>query len=271
MSRPQVVVLALASASVCGFLAWLSGRAPVNANIARIASTPVTLTSDFSDRESDGMPDAVELDTQQDQEAFRRWFTFLAEAQFFQGASSRPVEINDCAALIRYAYREALRAHDSGWANEAKLPLLLGLASVEKYQYPHTSLGASLFRVRPGSFGPSDRTDGTFSQFADAQTLQRLNSHFVSRDLDRASPGDLLFFRHESADLPFHGMIYLGASQLQHDGQRYLVYHTGPDGNDPGEVRRPSVEELMHHPNPLWRPVAGNPTFLGVYRWNILP
>ena len=28
-------------------------------------------------------------------------------------------EADDCAALIRYAYREALRAHDTGWANGA--------------------------------------------------------------------------------------------------------------------------------------------------------
>lgn len=206
------------------------------------------------------MPDAVELDTMQDDQAFRRWFTFLAEAQFFQSAAARPVEINDCAALIRYAYREALRAHDSGWANEVRLPVLLGLPSVEKYKYPHTPLGASLFRIK----------DGTFSQFADAQTIQRFNSHFVSRDLNRASPGDLLFFRHESADLPFHGMIYLGSSMLQHDSEQYLVYHTGPNADGPGEIRRPSINDLMHHPNPQWRPLAGNPTFLGIYRWNIL-
>ena len=32
----------------------------------------------------------------------------LAEAQYFQPPAARPPEINDCAALIRYAYREAL-------------------------------------------------------------------------------------------------------------------------------------------------------------------
>jgi len=26
----------------------------------------------------------------------------------------------------------------------------------------------------------------------------------------------------------------------------------------------------MRHPSPRWRPQAGNPNFLGVYRWNIL-
>ena len=244
MSRPHIATFAVVLVTGIAFVLRAAEKSP-----------PLT------DRDSDGMPDAVELDTAQDQQAFRRWFTFLAEAQFFQEPSARPAEIKDCAALIRYAYREALRAHDSAWANEAGLPIVLGLPPVEKYRYPRTPLGASLFRVK----------DGTFSQFADAQTLQRFNSHFVSKNLDRALPGDVLFFRHESAGMPFHGMIYVGPSMLQHDSKQYLVYHTGPDGKDPGEIRRPSVDELMRHPNPQWRPLAGNPTFLGVYRWNILP
>jgi uncharacterized protein len=230
----------------------------------------LTLRPDWSDRENDGTPDALRLDTDEDRRAFRRWFAFLSEVQFFQEPSRMPVEINDCAALIRYAYREALRQHDAQWARDAKLPLLLSIKSVAKYQYPHTMLGASLFRVRRGPLTPADAMNGAFAQFADAKTLQTMNTHFVTRDLNHAEPGDLLFFRHESADMPFHGMVYLGRSQMRDDGQRYVIYHTGPDGADPGEIRRPSVDELSAHPNPGWRPLAGNPTFLGVYRWNIL-
>jgi uncharacterized protein YfaT (DUF1175 family) len=70
--------------------------------------------------------------------------------------------------------------------------------------------------------------------------------------------------------MPFHAMVYLGPSQFEPGPQRYIVYHTGPDGKDPGEIRRPSTAELMRHPKPQWRPVSGNPYFLGVYRWNIL-
>ena len=66
---------------------------------------------------------------------------FLAETQFFQPAERRPAEIVDCAALIRYAYREALRAHDGRWATDAHLPLVPGIASPAKYQYPFTPLG----------------------------------------------------------------------------------------------------------------------------------
>jgi uncharacterized protein YfaT (DUF1175 family) len=65
-------------------------------------------------------------------------------------------------------------------------------------------------------------------------------------------------------------MIYLGESSIQNDGRRYVLYHTGPSGSDPGEIRRLTVEELMRFPQPEWRPVAANPSFLGVSRWNIL-
>ena len=65
-------------------------------------------------------------------------------------------------------------------------------------------------------------------------------------------------------------MIYLGESKIRPDGHRYLLYHTGPTGADPGELRRPTVEELMRFPQPEWRPETSNPSFLGVFRWNIL-
>ena len=176
----------------------------------------------------------------------------------------------DCAALIRYAYREALRAHGGTWAADAHLPLVPPFESVGRYQYPYTPLGAALFRVRDGSYRASDLADGAFAQFADAQTLQRFNAHYVSRDLARAVAGDLLFFRHESVHMPFHGMIYLGASQIAKGGARYVVYHTGPDGSEPGEIRRLSLPELLGFPEPQWRPLIDNRNFLGVYRWNIL-
>jgi len=48
------------------------------------------------------------------------------------------------------------------------------------------------------------------------------------------------------------------------------VYLTCPDGADPGEIRRPSLQELLRHPEPQWRPAGTNRNFLGVYRWNIL-
>jgi uncharacterized protein len=160
----------------------------------------------------------------------------------------------DCAALIRYAYREALRNHDSTWAAGAHLPVILPYPSVTKYQYPHTPTGPSLFRV--------DET--SYAQFADVKTLKRFNTRFVSRDVKRAQPGDLLFYRNNDG---FHSMIFIGTSHFSPPGIAYVVYHTGPKQ---GEIRRPSLPELLHHPEDQWRPLESNSTFLGVFRWNIL-
>jgi uncharacterized protein YfaT (DUF1175 family) len=244
----------------------------VRVDVAGLPPARVQMTTvlDATDSAADGTPDFLRLDDADDQRAFRRWFTFLAEMQYFQPAGRRPAEIADCAALIRYAYREALRGHDGNWATDAHLPLAPGIPSAAKYQYPYTPLGADLFRVKPGGFQPADLSAGAFTQFADAKTLQLRNTYFVTRDLARAQPGDLLFYRQDSEHMPFHSMIYVGESQIAKDAGRYLVYHTGPDAGGPGEIRRPTVDELRHFPEPDWRPLPDNPRFLGVYRWNIL-
>ena len=207
-------------------------------------------------------PDVLRLDDPADASAFRSWFTFLTEAQFFRETSNLPAEISDCAGLIRYAYREALREHDSVWAKASGLPLVPAIGSVRKYEYPFTSWGASL--IRTGS-EPAAR-----AEFADAATLLRYNTRFVARDLRQARPGDLLFFHQEDAAMPYHSMVYLGASQVENARGPFVIYHTGPQHGQRGEIRRPSVEELRKHPDPGWHPVAENPHYLGVYRWNIL-
>jgi uncharacterized protein YfaT (DUF1175 family) len=229
-----------------------------------LTTVPLHARNPF-DSFSDGTPDFLRLG-RDDERIFRRWFTFLAEAQYFQPKESRPAEIVDCAALIRYAYREALRVHDSRWAAEARVPLLAAADSVAAWHYPDPRLGANLFRITPGPYDPADLTHGAFAQFADVKTLGRYNTHRVGRDLDRALPGDLLLYRQDAEHLPFHSMIHLGPSQISRDGGRYIVYHTGSDGI----MRRLSTTELLRYPEPEWRPIAANPHFLGVYRWNIL-
>ena len=166
--------------------------------------------------------------------------------------------------------REALREHDGEWADHMRLPPVAMPPDVRKYAYPFTPLGASLFRVHPGPYRQSDLRTSAFAEFADAQTLMRRNTHFLTRDLNRAEPSDLLFFRQLEQNLPFHVMIVLGESSLQPSPERWIVYHTGPSGNHKGEMRRPSFAQLLAHPSPQWRPVPGNTNFLGVYRWNIL-
>lgn len=204
-------------------------------------------------------PSAV-LKREADRDAFRRWFTFLAEAQYFTPVPQRPREISDCSSLLRYAYREALREHDSAWAVASRLPLILAIPSVTQYQYPHTPTGPRLFRT----------AENTFAEFANAETLCRFNTFFISRSLQDAEPGDLLFYRHPGEPMPFHSMIVLGHSQIQFNRARYVIYDTGPDGASHGEIKRLTYDELLHFPDPQWQPIADNPLFLGVYRWNIL-
>lgn len=239
---------------------------------ARAAMLSITSVPDFRDSFGDGTPNFLRLDSVSDRQAFRQWFTLIAAQEAFN--SNLPKEINDCAALLRYAYREALRRHDAAWATERDFGAVPASADVAKYQYPYTPVGPRLFRVQEGRFTPSDLDDGTFAEFADVKTLVLANAHFVSRDVHQALPGDLLFFRQSEQRSPFHSMIFVGHGNYGPDSFRssedWLVYHTGPDGRWPGEIRRVPLLSLLRHPDPRWRPVPGNRDFLGIYRWNIL-
>jgi uncharacterized protein len=221
-----------------------------------------------SEGSRDATPDFLTLDSAADREAFRGWFTAIAEYQAVRPAQELPAEIVDCAALLRYSYRGALHLHTADWLLENKLEALAYLPSVRKYAYPRTPLGAALFRVRPAAHDEKDPRSA-FAEFADAKTLWRLNTFFVSRDVGMARPGDLLFFRQLEQSSAYHSMIFVGRSQFDRSSG-ILVYHTGPNGKQPGEMRRTSVSELLEHPSPRWRPAPGNSNFLGVYRWNIL-
>lgn len=247
------------------------GVSELKISVPGFAPQPVelALSADWSDSAGDGTPDFLRLHDAADRAAFRRWFTLLAESQYFRDGRLPP-EIDDCAALLRYAYREALVEHDSAWARQAALPVPPRGGDVRQYQYPYTPLGADLFRVKSGSFAAADVSNGAFAQFADAGTLWRYNSFLVGRDLGRARPGDLLFFRQDGGHMPFHAMIFLGRSQIESGSQEFVVYHTGPTGKSPGEIKRLSLAQLLEYPDARWRPIASNPAFLGVYRWNIL-
>ena len=82
----------------------------------------VETTPDTGDAVGDGTPDFLRLHDPADRLAFRHWFTLLAESQYYRG-KSLPPEIDDCAALLRFAYREALREHDAAWAHGMAWPL----------------------------------------------------------------------------------------------------------------------------------------------------
>ncbi len=262
-----------------GTAAWFHWAAPEppksGSTTERLAEPNSSGGNPSSDRFGDGTPDFLRLDSPEDRDSFRRWFAVVAEYEALRPGNELPGEINDCAALIRYAYRNALHGHDEAWFQETRMRPPDALASVEKYGYPHTPLGAALFRVKPGIYAPADLRNGAFAEFADAKTLRSLNMFLVSRDVRQARPGDVLFYFQLEQYSPFHSMIFIGRSQWPVEGESQqvddiVVYHTGPIGKKPGEMRRVRVEELLHHPSPRWRPLEGNSNFLGVYRWNIL-
>jgi hypothetical protein len=219
----------------------------------------------WTDRFDDGTPDFLRLTDPADQAAFRQWFTQIADFQAVRPKPEVPAEITDCASLLRYAYREALKRHDDTWFMQTGTEVAALPGEIRAWRYPETPLGAGLFRVRPGNFESADTTNGSFAQFADAKTLVERNAYFVTRDARQAEPGDLLFYRQFGQSSPWHSMIVTHAGS-----QAAVVYDTGEDHGAAGELRRVALSELLDHPQPQWRPVAGNPNFLGVYRWNIL-
>ncbi len=196
----------------------------------------------------------VRLADESDRAAFRSWFVLLADAQF-----ERPTaEVTDCAALVRFAMREALRAHTPAWAHRVALPFVPQFPDVRSA--PQARDGSlPLFRVSHGA-------SATHAEFADARTIVGLNAIPVGRDVTRAQPGDLLYFRQDGQSQPDHLMVVVGRSLFDREGQDWVVYHTGPSAGDPGEVRKVRLATLNRHPAARWRPVAGNAAFVGVFR-----
>jgi uncharacterized protein YfaT (DUF1175 family) len=224
------------------------------------------------DSDSDGIPDRAELRSFGDRESFRLWFTAIAEAQFYDTSKEWSEGQRDCAGLVRFAWREALRAHDRAWLlrmGEGYDPVA---PDVRAYTLGRGPVGERLFRTRAGPFAEPDLSDKTFSEFADARTLREFNSRFVGRDARRAEAGDLLFFRQPSAqEYPYHVMVFLGRARTDAGGaDDWLVYHTGASPGDAGEVRKVRLSVLARHPDPRWRPAEGNKNFLGFYRLKIL-
>ena len=277
MTRRSGSLIAFATLATLGALTLCLLRAgPAGRRIlhfghqARAQAIPTGLahsraTQVWGDRFRDGTPDFLRLTDPADQAAFRRWFTVIAEYQAIRPPAEVPSEIGDCASLLRYSYRETLKRHDESWFQTSGIQVPAPPGEIRAWSYPHTPLGAALFRVRPGSFQPDDLSNGSFAQFADARTLVERNTYFVGRDVRAALPGDMLFYRQFGQSSPWHSMILIRSGAAAE-----VVYDTGPDHSRPGELRRVLLSELLDHPQPQWRPLAGNPNFLGVYRWNIL-
>jgi len=224
------------------------------------------------DSDNDGIPDSAELQSYMDRENFRRWFTVIAENQFYHLSEQWNAEQRDCAGLARFAWREALRRHDRAWLQKMGPSYTPVAPDVTRYTLEEGPLGEKLFRTAFGSYKDGELANGTFSEFADARTLKSFNTKFISRDRHQAEPGDLLFFYQPWVQkFPFHVMIFLGSANVgDNQANDWVVYHTGSSPTDEGTVKKVELSVLDHHPNKRWRPVESNPNFLGFYRLKIL-
>ncbi|HBB86114.1 MAG TPA: DUF1175 domain-containing protein [Blastocatellia bacterium] len=224
------------------------------------------------DSDNDGLPDAAELQSFMDRQNFRQWFTLIAEGQFYQLSDQWNSEQRDCAGLVRFAWREALRRHDRTWFQKMGPGYQAVAPDVGRYTLEQGPLGEKLFRTGFGAYKDGDLASGTFSDFADARTLKNFNVKFISRDRHNAEPGDLLFFYQPWVQkFPYHVMLFLGSAKLgNQQASDWVVYHTGASPTDEGTVKKVELSVLDHHPNRRWRPLESNSNFLGFYRLKIL-
>jgi len=221
----------------------------------------------LDDKDHDGFPDVTELNDGNDRERFRDWFIWLALALKDSILSDWNSSERDCAGLLRYCYREALKSHDYFWKTKwSYMNSILPMPdrNVQKYSYPRIPLlSDKLFRTRAGEFYCSDLEDTTFAQFAKARHIMDYCCDYLGKSSSTyLKPGDLLFFhRPEDLEDAYHSMIYLGGKD------KWIIYHTGTDSIG---IRQVTLDQLRTHPNPIWHPVALNHAFQGYFRWKIL-
>lgn len=221
---------------------------------------------DFSDLDKDGFFDVTELISEEDRENFVRWFTNIAKSLLVNNVVRWDTQNQDCSGFIRFCYMEALKKHDEHWLNNFDFLYEYGIPDVKRFNYPDIPLiRERLFRKNSKIIESIEDIVEGFDNFADANTLMVYNTVFISRDITQAQTGDLMFYVIDSASEPmYHSMIYLGGKD------REIIYHTGRDGRDPGEIRLTTFNNLLDHPDERWYPIPENPYFYGFYRFRIL-
>jgi hypothetical protein len=243
-------------------------------NTRSISAAPdkATQINSLNDLDADGFPDACELDDETDRRNFRRWFVSIAESQIYKEDPAWRKDDHDCAGLIRFAYREALKQHDSKWLGSRPFLVDAAIADVRKYNYPKVPLlQTKIFRTRGGNFNETNLADTTFAVTALAAKLRSYNTEFLGKSLEHVQPGDLLFYLNTGdAQMPQHSMIFLGDSRRLASFEDGVIYHTGPRDEQPGVLKKVRLADLLKHPDERWHPVPDNRYFLGYYRWKIL-
>ncbi len=179
-------------------------------------------------------------------QAFRSWFVKIVEDQLNKPRDPR-WHHRDCAGLVRFGVYEAFKTHDASWlkANgmgKAHLPPEVNLSDPQKVLANNWK-----------------QTDGkTYSAFANAIGIVQENSRFVSKDINQARPGDLLFFDQGQDQ---HLMVWMGS---------YIAYHRGSESKNDQGLRAVTWTQLMNGQDSRWKPSLENPNFIGIYRLSFL-
>ena len=239
---------------------WLLGWSLLGGALAGVPAPAAVSTFSVADRDRDGYPDADEL-IGQDRARFADWFAAVAESQYYAANADWKPEDRDCGGLLRYAFVNALAAHDRAWFAKFKYLPRPQSEAVQALSYPLPIIGRSVFRVAGGAYRSGDVEVGRLVGRTSVQHLATYSMLRVSRDVARARRGDLLIFLRPGLR-SYHSMVYLGGGEV--------VYHTGASPAEGGEVRLLSVQSLLRHAERAFHPVSSNPNFLGVYRWKIL-
>ncbi len=209
--------------------AWLIG-------VSLIVSCPAKPA--FALRE--GMAASIRLDQEQSA-LFRAWMVRLINEQVRQGPNPRWFH-RDCAGLVRFVVGEAFKPHDAKW---------LRRNGVSNHPLPPD------LRLHPEQKALTQgwvQLDGRRAPFATAQVIIQQNAYFVSRDVNQALPGDLLFFDQGDDQ---HLMVWMG---------RYISYHTGVESKSDSGLRAVTLQKLMEWKDTRWRPEQSNPNFIGIFR-----
>lgn len=178
----------------------------------------------------------LRLDDRQES-AFRGWFTRIVWEQFRYQANRR-WNHRDCAGLVRFALKESFVSHDFTWKkNNSVSPMLAP---------PEIDLTAEQKRLVP---------DVGFER---AIRLVQNRTKLVSRNINDARPGDLLFYDFGETQ---HLMIWMGT---------YVAYHNGNPRERDNGLKKLNLSTLMTWKDTRWRPLEHNPNFAGIFRFSFL-
>jgi uncharacterized protein len=208
----------------------LASAMPALPAVAATATTPAPRNE---------IPSLPSLDREQSTH-FRDWMTLLIHEQIERGPTPRWTH-RDCAGLVRFSVAESLREHDVAWRRANGL----------------------LSRRLPPDIDPAAaaplrntwrRADGTRDPYVGALELVQENTRFVTRQLQQALLGDMLFYDQGDEQ---HLMVWMG---------NYIAYHTGRVEPGDNGLRAVRATQLLGWSDTRWRPSDDNPNFAGVYR-----